>query len=221
MKHVETILANRQAGLGEEECGPDNCMIDVDSEDELGESASSFNRLVIALADVLALNAEIQHFSTILTSHLEVDALSSEALNNLIRFTGADGGAILIEKGGELTVKAAVAILEPSLLEKNERVLLAMRTHERQIIRFPDDVAIDGIIADFQPNELFVEPILYKNTLLGILILGKSAPFPAPMLSTLPVFNQELSLALRNAVTHEQMTHFAAIDPYPWSIRMA
>ncbi len=213
MKHIEDILVNSSAGISAEECTPDNCLIDVDSDDELGESANSFNKLVVALADVLRLNSEIHHFSNILTSHLEIDALSDEALNNLIRFTGAVGGAFLIEKGGELVVKAAVAIKEPGQLAKNDRLLYAMKTHERQTIRFPDDVRINGVIVDFQPNELFIEPILYKNTLLGILVLVGSAPFPEQMLSRLPIFNQELSLALRNAITHDQMTHFAAIDP--------
>jgi len=212
MKHIETILANRREGISEEECGPDNCMIDVDSEDELGESANSFNSLVTALSEVLELNSEIQLFSKMLTSHLEIDVLSHEALNQLIKNTGAIGGAILIEKSGELTVKAAVAIREPGLLEKNERLLDTMKTHERQIISFPADIIINGVIVDFQPKELLVEPILYKNSLLGVLILVCSVPFPAQTISQLKFFNQELSLAFRNAITHEQMTRFAAID---------
>jgi len=212
MKQIETILEDRKGSINEEEFEPINAMIDIDSEDELGESAKSFNSLVTSLSEVLELNSEIQQFSGILTSHLEIDPLSREALNQLVKNTGAIGGAVFIEKGGELSLKAAVAIREASLLEKNERLLYTMKTHERQIIRFPDDIIINGIIVDFQPQELLVEPILYKNSILGVLILVCSAPFPVPTISKLKFFTQELSLVFRNAITHEQMTRFAAID---------
>ena len=138
--------------------------------------------------------------------------LSREALDQLIKNTGAIGGAILIEKGGELAVRAAVAINRPESLEKNERLLETMKTHKRQIISFPENLIVNGIIVDFLPKELLVEPIIYKNSLLGILILVCSEPFLAQSISKFKFFNQELSLAFRNAITHEQMTSFAAID---------
>lgn len=212
MKQIGTILTAKREGNDIEKCGADSCMIEVDSEDELGESAKSFNNLVSVLSEVLELNTEIQLFSKILTSNLEIDVLAKESLDKLIKNSGAIGGAILIEKSGELNIKASVAIKDPSLLEKNERLIDAMKSSKRQLIEFPDDVSIDGVILDFKPKELLVEPILYKNALLGLLILVCSDSFSSQMLSTLKFFNQELSLAFRNALTHEQMTQFAAID---------
>ena len=212
MKHVETILTNKKNDNSEVICNPSNCLIKIDSKDEIGECAESFNNLVKTLSEVLELNSEIQLFSEMLTSHLELDVLSREALNQLIKNTGANGGAILIEKSGELAVKATVSIKDPTSLENNERVLTTMKTPKRQLIKFPSDVIIDGIIVDFHPSELLIEPILYKNTLLGVLLLVSTVPFHEQAISKIKFFSQELSLAFRNAITHNQMTQLAAVD---------
>lgn len=213
MKHVEAILTDRKYGSDEEGCDPSECLIEVDSEDELGEGAESFNNLVMTLTRVLDSNAELQSFSEMLTSHLELEALSREALDQLIRNTGAAGGAILSEKGGELVVEAVDSIRDPISLANNERLLRTINSQQRQLIRFPADMVINGIIVDFRPCELLVEPILYKNTLLGVMLLVSAVPFPQQTALKLRLFNQVLSLAFRNALTHEQMTRLAAIDP--------
>ena len=212
MKHVETILTNKKNGNDKEVCDPVKCLINIDSEDELGESADSFNRLIMTLSEVLDLNSEIQLFSEMLTSHLELDALSREALSQLIKNTGAIGGAILTEKSGELVLQAAESIKDQVSLENNERLLNTMKTHQRQLIHFPADLIINGVIVDFRPCELLIEPILYKQTLLGLIILVSVVPFNDQTNMKLMFFNQVLSLAFRNAMTHEQMTRLAAVD---------
>ena len=143
MQHVETILTKIKSGNDEEGCDPGKCLINIDSEDELGESAESFNNLVMTLSKVLDLNSEIQLFSEMLTSHLELDALSREALKQLMKNTGAIGGAILTEKSGELVVEAAESIKEPGSLENNASLLDTMKTHQGQLIHFPTDIIID------------------------------------------------------------------------------
>jgi len=212
MKHIEQILTDRKNGDANQQCNPDECMIKVDSKDELGESAASYNSLVRALDEVLGLNTEIQQFSEMLTSHLGLDELSVDALKHLIGNSGAVGGAILIEKGGELVVEASESIKNPSALANNDILLKTLKTQQRQQIQFPDNMIVDGIIVDYKPCELLVEPIMYKNTLLGILVLVSAVPFIDKTIVKLKFFNQELSLAFRNAITHEQMTKLAAID---------
>jgi two-component system cell cycle response regulator len=184
----------------------------VDSEDELGESAESFNTLIMTLSEVMETHTEIQLFSEMLTSHLELDVLSRETLIHLIKNTKANGGAILIEKSGELAVEAIDSIKDAATLENNKRVLNTMRTLERQLIKFPDDIILDGVVVDFHPKELIIEPIVYKNILLGILILVSSSSFSSNDIDKLSFFSQSLSLAFRNAITYNQMQRLAALD---------
>lgn len=212
MKHVDDILINQRKGANEEKCTPDKCLIKVDSEDEFGESAESFNNLIMTLFELLETHAEIQIFSEMLTSHLELDTLSTETLNHLIKNTNADGGAILIEKSGELVVEAIDSIKDAKALENNKRILNTMRTLERQLIKLPNDIILDGVIVDFQPKELLIEPILYKKILLGVLILVNASSFSKNAIEKLSFFNQNLSLAFRNAITYNQMQRLAALD---------
>jgi len=212
MKYVECILMNKKKGINEDTYTPDNYLIKVDSEDELGECSESFNTLIKTLSEVLETHTELQLFSEMLTTHLELDVLSRETLVHLIKNMKANGGAILIERDGELTVEAIDSIKDTADLENNKNVLKTMRTLERQIIKFPEDVLVDGIVVDFHPKELIIEPIVYKNIFLGSLILVSSSCFSSNDIDKLSFFSQSLSLAFRNAITHKQMQRLAALD---------
>ena len=178
----------------------------------MGECSESFNTLIKTLSEVLETHTELQLFSEMLTTHLELDVLSRETLIHLIKNTKANGGAILIERNGELAVEAIDSIKDAAALENNKNVLKTMRTLERQLIKFPKDMLLDGIVVDFHPKELIIEPIVYENIFLGILILVSSSSFSNNDIEKLSFFSQSLSLAFRNAITHMQMQRLAALD---------
>ena len=161
---------------------------------------------------MLQTNAEINEFTVTLTSHLELDILAKETLEQLIKNTESSGGAILIEKNGEMNVVASIAIKDTKSLEQNERILHTYNTFQRQIIDFTKEVLIDGVIADFHPKTMLIEPILYKNVLIGIVLLTASHSFSKNVVDKLSFFSQSLSLAFRNALTHNQMQKLAAPD---------
>jgi diguanylate cyclase (GGDEF)-like protein len=212
MRHVQQMLISKKNGESDEICTPENCLIKVESRDELGESADAFNNLVVTLSEVLQTNTEINEFSAMLTAHLELEVLAQEALGQLIKNSDASGGAILVEKNGEMAVVASMAIKNAKALEMNERVLHTFKTYQRQIIDFPNEVIIDGIVVDFIPKSLLIEPITYKNILLGVVILTSANAFPKNTIDKLTFFSLGLSLAFRNAITHGQMQKLAAID---------
>ena len=212
MKHFECILMNKKKCISEEKYTLDNYLVKLDSEDELGECSESFNTLIKTLSEVLETHTELQLFSEMLTTHLELDVLSRETLIHLIKNTKANGGAILIERNGELAVEAIDSIKDAAALENNKNVLKTMRTLERQLIKFPKDMLLDGIVVDFHPKELIIEPIVYENIFLGNLILVSSSSFSNNDIEKLSFFSQSLSLAFRNAITHMQMQRLAALD---------
>jgi len=211
MKHVDYIL-NQRKGTSEEKHTPDKYLIKVDSKDEFGESTEVFNNLIMTLFEVLETHDEMHLFSEMLTSHLELDILFIKTLNHLIKNTNADGGAILIKKSGELVVEEIDSIKDAKALENNKRILNTMRTLERQLIKLPNDIVLDGIIVDFKPKELLIEPILDKDILLGVLVLVSASSFSNNALDKILFFNQNLSLAFRNAIIYNQMQRFATFD---------
>lgn len=212
MKHVEGILSAMGHGQGCQTCTPESCRIDVDSEDELGESAESFNHLITTLSIVLNAQKSLQQFSEMLTAHLELDVLASSTLQNLIENTRATGGAILIENNGEFGVVATLALKNEKALEKNPLVLRTMKTHERYIVQYPADIVMDGLIVDYRPRSIIIEPIIYKQVLLGVIILASVSPFSDASLDILAACAPILSVTFNNAITHQQMQRLAALD---------
>ena len=212
MKHVEGMLTDRNQQADSEKCTPENCAITVDSQDELGESAEAFNRLIYTLSDVMEAQTDLQQFSEMLTAHLDLEMLAYETLQHLVKGTQASGGAILAEHNGELDVITSYAMQDSANLANNAMVLHTLNTHERQIIRFPEGIVLDGVITDYHPRELLVEPIMYKQVLIGIILLAGVTPFIDKDMEKLGVYGPILSMAFNNAITHQQMQQLAALD---------
>ena len=67
-----------------DECTPEKCHIPVNSSDEIGESAYTFNNLVDTLSDSLQNERTIQDYTRMLTSQLELEKLSKSALSSIL-----------------------------------------------------------------------------------------------------------------------------------------
>lgn len=212
MKHVEGILVSKQSGGECESCTPETCSITVDSEDELGNSADSFNRLIFTLSDVLGQQTDLQRFSELLTSHLELDVLCNETLQYLVEATKANGGVILTEHGGELKVISSYGIIRGEDTIVHSLLQQAMKRQKRQLISFPDDIVMDGVLTQFRPREMVIEPILFKQVLIGFVVLAGAVTFLERDLKKLTTYGPILSVAFNNAITHQQMQQLAALD---------
>jgi len=213
MTHVEENLL-QVAMTGEmEDCSPEDCLIPEDSDDEIGESSRAFNRLVGALAGSMETQSAVRAFSDMLTSQLELDALANNALAQFVKHTVADGGAMLYESGGELSVAAARGIRDPETLASSDHVRQALRTGDTQHIQMPEGVRVDGVVADFAPTEVLVLPATYKGIPLGVVVLATSRSFDNEALTRTELFRQTLGLALNNAIAHDSLQRLAALDP--------
>ncbi|MGB3210809.1 MAG: diguanylate cyclase [Desulforhopalus sp.] len=194
-------------------CTPERCMIPVDSEDEIGESAVAFNRLVESLSISMKTQAAVRSFSEMLSGQLEVKSLAENALVHFFKDTDAVGGLILYECEGELKVAASRGLKNPQTVTGSELVRVAIQTGKKQVISIPRDVLIEGVVMDFRPSEIVVLPVTSKNTPVGVIILATARKFSVDHLGLIDLFQQALGLALNNAVAHERLQYLAAIDP--------
>ena len=213
MKHIEENLMTMTTTGDMTQCTAEECLIVVDSEDEIGESATAFNRLVEALAHSMETQAAVRSFSQMLTSQLELEGLAQQALQQFIEHTGASGGAILCESGGELNVAASHGMKDVELLAQSDHVRYAVRTGDSQLVRLPDDVQVDGVMANFRPSEIVILPATYKSIPLGVVILATTGSFDADAQTRMELFRQNFGLALNNAVAHNRLQRLAALDP--------
>jgi two-component system cell cycle response regulator len=213
MSEVESNL-NKMTYSGDlSECTPENCMILVDSEDEIGESALAFNHLVESLSESMKTQIAVRSFSEMLTSQLEIESLAENTLTQFFEHTGAAGGLILYESDGELKVAASRGLRTPELVAVSDHVKVAVRTGQKQIISIPDDVRVEGVVMNFRPSEIVVFPVKNKGVPLGVVILATGRKFDADQHARIDLFMQGLGLALNNAMAHDHLQRLAALDP--------
>lgn len=213
MRIAETTLKDISRSGDTEKCKPGACFIAVDSEDEIGESAKAFNYLVASLAESHRSDAAVRTFTEMLATNLELETLTSQALQQLLKHTAAGAGAVLIAADGRLNVAAAHGLRSPEEIIASDHVRRAMQTGQEVSIALPEDVLMEGVLADFRPREVLVDPVLYKGVPLGAIILGSATCFSNEVRSRLALFRQGMALAFNNALTHDRLQRLAALDP--------
>jgi len=213
MTHIEESVLSSSVSGDADGCTPEDCTIPVDSEDEIGESATAFNRLVETLAYSIETQAAVRSFSNLLTSQLEIDGLAQHALRSFMAHTGAEGGALLYESAGELVIAASHGLHDTAGLADSDHVRLVVRTGDPVTLRLPENVRVDGVVATFPPAEVVILPATYKSIPLGVVILASSNPFSSEARTRMELFRQSLGLALNNAIAHDRLQRLAALDP--------
>jgi two-component system, cell cycle response regulator len=213
MSHVEQNLNAITFSGDLSRCTTENCSIVVDSEDEIGESARAFNRLVEALSSSMKTQAAVRSFTDMLTSQLEIESLAENALLEFFEHTGASGGLILHESDGQLKVAASRGIRNPEVVAVSDHVTAAVRSEKTQVVLIPEDVMVEGVVTDFRPTEVLVSPIRYKSVPLGVVVLATGRRFNVDHRGRIDLFLQGLGLALNNAVAHDRLQRLAALDP--------
>jgi diguanylate cyclase (GGDEF)-like protein len=213
MNYVKTNLLEIAKQGDMEKCTPENCFIEENSNDEIGESSRAFNRLVQALADSFKNAFAVRMFTEMLTSHLQIEKLSDKAIEQLIQHTNANAGAIILEENGELLVVASIGIKNPARLAENDHVRRAFDAKAGKRLTLPAGVVVEGVLAEFRPKETCVAPIVYKETAIGVIVLASASGFITEEINRLELFRQGLALALHNALIHARLQRLAAIDP--------
>ncbi len=226
-KHVVgkrlTILANHMQDISGHlkvlessegfDCSSLKCHIPIDSDDAIGDSSRSFNNLVNTLTDTMNAEISLRTYTQMLTSHLETEGLCRNALIRLMDMMEAQGGAILVDEGGEFTVRCTVGLTGTGRLNENPLLLDSLRTLRAKCINIPSDIFLDGVVTSFRPQQVAVQPIIYKQLPLGVILLATSSSFKGKLFDNLDIFAKSFALALHNAMTHDQVQRLAAVDP--------
>lgn len=87
-------------------CTPQECSLDVDSDDELGTAASSSNELVSSHAVSREVQQATVAMGRALSSRLELDEFAPATLAALLGHVGAAAGALVVVRDGQLDVAA-------------------------------------------------------------------------------------------------------------------
>ncbi len=195
-------------------CDPEACALPVDSSDEVGAAAGSFNRLIRTLARTHAVEGAMRDFSGVLSSEFELEGLGDAALDGLLRHTGADAGTILIVREDAVEPLATHGLRTTDEIGANDHVRRALRTGrvERMTVEAPGTV-IDSLLVSQPAREIIVAPVMFKSVALGAIVLATTSAFEPDALPLIEQFRADLGLAVNNALAHDRLERLAAVDP--------
>ena len=208
-KHLDKIIIEGR----EATCSSSDCYLPVETDDDFGKSAEAFNILLNAFDETLKTEKTFRSFNSLLTSELELDKLSLKVLKEMIAYSNANAGAIYVVKNGQLELFACLDIIEADKLKKNDIILNILKTKENKFIELPEDVKIDGLLASIKPSSIIIKPIIYKNTVLGVILIASVNAITKKVFNHLEIFSSSFALALNNSLEHTQLQTLVALDP--------
>ena len=211
MQYVNKNIQNKD-GIEHEDC-LERCIIPVDSKDVIGESADSFNQLVKSFLQTLNSEASMREFTEIFTNELDLVTLSNKALSHMIEYTNSQAGLVLIDKGGEIAVISSHLVKEPHSVVDLEIVHKAFSTNQRITFDLNETIKVETGLLDFYPRSILIEPISYKNAVLGVILLASMVPLQQDVIKQLNIYTHGLSLGMHNAIIHEKLQNLAVLDP--------
>jgi diguanylate cyclase (GGDEF)-like protein len=212
MRHVAEVIADATYSGDWARCSPEECQLDVDSEDELGDAAASFNELINALAASRHVQQAMSDHTRTLSEHLELSEFGEAALSSFLAVSGADGGSFCVVREGDLEVAAAHR-MDPADIPENPTVRSTMTTGRSLWIDVPAGLTVDAGALRFRPAAIAILPITFRAVPVGVLVLAFARP-PAPDTTRLvEALRSPTGVALNNALSHERFQRLAAVDP--------
>ncbi|MEF9427521.1 MAG: hypothetical protein L0956_10295 [Candidatus Mariimomonas ferrooxydans] len=66
-------------------------------------------------------------------------------------------------------------------------------TKNQKITEVPKDIVIDGLLVDFRPKAILIEPLVYNDIPIGVLVLTSIKNYNEDNISRIGMFSQNLS----------------------------
>jgi two-component system, cell cycle response regulator len=212
MRYVSGVLEEATYTGDWTRCSPDECELEIDSADELGDAAGSFNQLLHALAGSRHVEQALGGYARTLATHLELDTLADAALHGALEHAGAEAGALLVVVDGDLRVQASHR-MDGSGLPASTLVSTVLRSPDVEVTELAHDLVIDAAAVSFRPAAVAVAPVRFKDVPVGALVLAFAhAPTP-DRVRLLCSLRDPTGVALNNALAHERFQRLAAVDP--------
>lgn len=213
MDHAKENILRISRGGDLNECSVETCHIPVESDDEFGHCGAAFNELIEAFAAVLKTQEAIRSHTEILSSQLALDGLAENALEVIMQHGGASAGAILTCSEEQILTVACHGIEDIDSLQSSQVLKRVINNKLVELIEYPKDLVVQSMLVEYQPRQVLAYPIIYKELVLGILVLATPNEFASEFLKEIDIFAHSLALSLNNALEHEELQRIAEKDP--------
>jgi len=212
MHHVANALEEATFSGDWSRCSPEECELEVDSADEIGEAAASFNQMLYSLAGSRRIEEALGGYTRMLASHLELDQLAGAVLAGMIRNAGAAAGALLVVQDGGIELEAAHRI-DGEALAGSSLIASAARATRVELIEISEELVIDAAAVSFRPAAVALVPIRFKDVPVGVCVLAFAVTPTADQTRLLDMLRDPTGVALNNALAHDRFQRLAAVDP--------
>ena len=186
--------------------------IELNRSDELGQLASDFNKMSVMLGNnYIRLNA-YSELVTALNSHVDIEDVEVNSLNLICHHAGANIGALYLmnKQSDALELSAGYALRKDGLSHRYSvgegipgQCAKELRTIE--ISDLPKDTGfeVDTGLVEVAPKYTLAVPILFRERLLGVLVLGSMQPFDDLKKEIIHNSVPQIGVALTNAKNNE------------------
>ncbi|HKJ75894.1 MAG TPA: diguanylate cyclase [Gammaproteobacteria bacterium] len=195
---------------------------DLRTKDEFEGMGRGFNRMAQAVQEHQERVESFNSLTSLLITSLRPQALLQKVLNKVVELTTSQAGTIYLTetRDGEKVLVPYVSYAVnldalPSL--RFGEGLPGQAALERRLIHakhVPEDckVSINFGLADAMPKEVAIFPILYREEVLGVMLLGSVNRFDANEVSLLEYITNQIAVVLENALTHEEVERLSVTD---------
>lgn len=195
---------------------------DIRTKDEFDDLSDRFNHMAQSIQEHQERVESFNSLSSLLIASLNPQTLMQNVLDKIIELTRAQAGTIYLreEDGNNEVLIPFVAygvdIKAMEYLHFGQGLPgEAARRKSSIVIRdIPADcrLNINLGIADVMPREVAIFPIIYRDSVLGVMMLASMTPFRTNELTLLESMINQIAIVLENALAHEKVAQLSITD---------
>lgn len=193
---------------------------EVLTKDEFEDLGKGFNRMADAICEQQARVEKYNSLAKLLIATLNPKELLKNALDKMLELTGSKLGVIYLmnEKGDTLEpfVTQGVDISSLQALKIGEGISGQAAQERRTVVleQIPEKchIQVNVGFSIALPNEVAACPLMYKENVLGVMLLGTFEHYPVEELPLVEYLANQIAITLDNALTHEKVERLSIAD---------
>lgn len=193
---------------------------EVLTKDEFEDLGKGFNRMADAICEQQDRAEKYNSLAKLLIATLNPRELLRNALDKMLDLTGSKLGVIYLmnEEGGTLEpfVTQGVDISSLQALKSGEGIPGRAAQELRSVVlgHVPEKCHIQMNVgfSIALPNEVAAYPLMYKEKVLGVMLLGTFEHYPVEEVPLAEYLANQIAIALDNALTHEKVERLSITD---------
>lgn len=193
---------------------------EIATKDEFDDLGKGFNRMADAVCVQQTRVEKYNSLAKLLITTLNPKELLENALDKVLELTGSKLGVIYLmnEQGDVLApfVTHGIDVTALPALKLGEGIagLAAQERHPVVLEHVPENcyIRVDLGFAEALPNEVAAFPLMYKEKVLGVMLIGTFGRHQAEEQPLIEYLANQIAITLDNALTHEKVERLSIAD---------